>query len=298
MRLVIISGRSGSGKSTALHMLEDLGYYCVDNLPAGLMPALATHAQSDPQFSNKNGESSLKKHIAIGIDARNIAADLSQFSNLLEKVPEDIDVDVVFLDANDTTLIKRFSETRRKHPLSNKDISLSEALATESSQLDSIAAMADLSIDTSEMNLHQLRQLIRERVVKKVDSGLSLMFQSFGFKGKIPIDSDLVYDVRCLPNPYWKVELRELTGKDTDIQNFLKSHSEVSQMIADIKEFLVNWLPHYESSNRSYLTISIGCTGGKHRSVFIAEELFKHFNGSQNDVQVRHRELIVNADQA
>ena len=299
MRLIIISGRSGSGKSTALHMLEDLGYYCVDNLPAGLMPALAAHAQTDSQFSNlhedtidNTKEEFSGKPIAIGIDARNIATDLSQFPNLLKKIPSDIDVNVVFLDAKDATLIKRFSETRRKHPLSNKNMSLSEALATESKRLDNIAALADLSIDTSEMNLHQLRQLIRERVVKKTGTGLSLMFQSFGYKDNIPIDSDLVFDVRCLPNPYWQVELRELTGKDPGVQKFLSSHDEVSQMTNDIKTFLQSWLPHFELNNRSYLTISIGCTGGQHRSVYIAEALFKYFNSNMNDVQVRHRELI------
>jgi len=294
MRLVIISGRSGSGKSTALNMLEDLGYYCVDNLPAGLMPDFATQAALEQNtWQSGDGESpnSPDKHIAIGIDARNLASNLEQFSSLVKQIPADIKVNIVFLDANDATLIKRFSETRRKHPLSNHKVSLSEALAIESQRLENIASMADLNVDTSELNLHQLRQVIRDRVVSKSEVGLSLMFQSFGFKGKIPIDSDFVFDVRCLPNPYWQIELREFTGKDEPIQNYLGQHNEVAQMLGDIKQFVTNWLPHFESGNRSYLTVSIGCTGGRHRSVYLAERLRDHFSKTLKDVQVRHREL-------
>lgn len=294
MRLVIISGRSGSGKSTALNMLEDLGYYCVDNLPAGLMPdfasqaALELNASAVPENAPTPGHI---KHIAIGIDARNLASNLEQFPNLVRQIPEDIKVNIVFLDANDATLIKRFSETRRKHPLSNSMVSLSEALAVESHRLENIAAMADLNVDTSDMNLHQLRQLIRDRVVSKSEVGLSLMFQSFGFKGHLPIDSDFVFDVRCLPNPYWQVELRDYSGKDKPIQEYLGKHSEVTQMLEDIKTFIANWLPYFESGNRSYLTVSIGCTGGKHRSVYLAERLREYFSKILKDVQVRHREL-------
>ena len=289
MRLVIISGRSGSGKSTALHMLEDLGYYCVDNLPAALMPELAAQALKDHQ--NQNPENSAGGHIAIGIDARNLASNLEQFPALVADIPADVKVNIVFLDASDAALIKRFSETRRKHPLSSERVSLSEALAIESQRLEYIAAMADLSIDTTDLNLHQLRQKIRERVVSKSESGLSLLIQSFGFKGKLPIDSDLVFDVRCLPNPYWQHELREHTGKDEAIKDFLGQHPEVEQMYEDIRGFVANWLPHFESNNRSYLTISIGCTGGKHRSVYIAEKLHRHFSATYKEVQVRHREL-------
>lgn len=287
MKLVIISGRSGSGKSTALHMLEDIGYYCVDNLPAGLMPAMARHAQTSSQQSDISDNAK----IAIGIDARNIAFDLAQFPDLIEKIPSDIDINIIYLDASDDTLITRFSETRRKHPLSNTEVSLPEALAAESQRLDNISVMADLSVDTSTMNLHQLRKLIRERVGEKSSAGLSLMFQSFGFKQNIPIDSDLVFDVRCLPNPYWQPELRELTGKDSGIEAFLSAHDDVSKMVDDIRLYLDNWLPNFQSSNRSYLTVSIGCTGGRHRSVYIVEQLFAHFKDSYNDVQLRHREL-------
>jgi len=289
MKLVIISGRSGSGKSTALHMLEDLGYYCVDNLPVGLLPEFARHAQSNAETSA--GTVTSAQHTAIGIDARNIGADLLLFPSLLEQIPANVEVNIIYLDASDDTLIKRFSETRRKHPLTNNKVSLPEALLEEASRLDAIASMADLSIDTSALNLHQLRELIRERVGQKAAPDIAIMFQSFGFKSNIPIDSDLVFDVRCLPNPYWDLSLRKHTGQDTAIAQFLESHDDVKQMISDIGNYLCNWLPRFEANNRSYLTVSIGCTGGKHRSVYIAEELFSEFNNKYNNVQVRHREL-------
>ncbi|MBT8139648.1 MAG: RNase adapter RapZ [Gammaproteobacteria bacterium] len=287
MQLTIISGRSGSGKSTALNLLEDIGYYCVDNLPVGLIPALASHAQARYESDG----STEKFKIAIGIDARNIGTDLSRFPTLLEKIPEDIAVTIVFLDANDDTLIKRFSETRRKHPLSSEKVSLPKALSIESDHLESIAAMSDLSVDTTSLNQHQLRELIKRRVGSHKGEGLALMFQSFGFKRSIPIDSDIVYDARCLPNPYWQMALRDLTGKDIAIQQFLEAHENVQRMVADIQTYLDNWLPCYQSDNRSYLTVSIGCTGGRHRSVYIVEKLYTRFKKSHGNVQLHHREL-------
>ncbi|MGB1192103.1 MAG: RNase adapter RapZ [Pseudomonadales bacterium] len=286
MKLVIISGRSGSGKSTALNMLEDLGFYCIDNLPAGLLPALANQAldaDSNPENSNEK--------IAVSIDARNIPTELSRFPQLVKEIPAKVDTNIIYLDANNNTLIKRFSETRRKHPISNEHMSLKEAIETESLLLESIAAMADLSIDSSTMTLHELRQLISDRVGGKSSSEMSLMFQSFGFKRNIPIDSDIVFDVRCLPNPYWKVELRAFTGLDQPVIDFLNSHDDVQAMIADITQYLENWLPRFRDAKRSYTTVSIGCTGGQHRSVFIAEALHKHFSNADNIVQVRHREF-------
>ncbi|MGB2271977.1 MAG: RNase adapter RapZ [Pseudomonadales bacterium] len=286
MKLVIISGRSGSGKSTALNMLEDLGFYCIDNLPAGLLPALANQAldaDSNPENSNEK--------IAVSIDARNIPTELSRFPQLVKEIPAKVDTNIIYLDANNNTLIKRFSETRRKHPISNEHMSLKEAIETESLLLESIAAMADLSIDSSTMTLHELRQLISDRVGGKSSSEMSLMFQSFGFKRNIPIDSDIVFDVRCLPNPYWKVELRAFTGLDQPVIDFLNSHDDVQAMIADITQYLENWLPRFRDAKRSYTTVSIGCTGGQHRSVFIAEALHKHFSNPDNIVQVRHREF-------
>jgi UPF0042 nucleotide-binding protein len=291
MKLVIISGRSGSGKSTALHMLEDLGYYCVDNLPVGLLPEFARHAQANAEKNARSDNSA--QLTAIGIDARNIGADLSRFPTLLEQIPANIKVNIIYLDANSDTLIRRFSETRRKHPLTSNSISLPEALLEEANRLDAIASMADLSIDTSAMNLHQLRELIRERVGQNFSTDIAIMFQSFGFKSNIPIDSDLVFDVRCLPNPYWDLSLRNMTGKDASIADFLESHDDVKEMSSDIATYLQNWLPRFEANNRSYLTVSIGCTGGKHRSVYIAEKLFLRFKDNYNNVQVRHRELPI-----
>ena len=286
MKLVIISGRSGSGKSTALNMLEDLGFYCIDNLPAGLLPALAKQALD----ADSNSENSNEK-IAVSIDARNIPTELSRFPQLVKEIPAEVDTNIIYLDANNNTLIKRFSETRRKHPISNEHMSLKEAIETESLLLEGIAAMADLSIDSSTMTLHELRQLISDRVGGKSSSEMSLMFQSFGFKRNIPIDSDIVFDVRCLPNPYWKVELRAFTGLDQPVIDFLNSHDDVQAMIADITQYLENWLPRFRDAKRSYTTVSIGCTGGQHRSVFIAEALHKHFSNADNIVQVRHREF-------
>jgi UPF0042 nucleotide-binding protein len=286
MKLVVISGRSGSGKSTALNMLEDLGFYCIDNLPAGLLPALAKQAidaDSNPENSNEK--------IAVSIDARNIPTELSRFPQLVKEIPAEVDTNIIYLDANNNTLIKRFSETRRKHPISNEHMSLKEAIETESLLLEGIAAMADLSIDSSTMTLHELRQLISDRVGGKSSSEMSLMFQSFGFKRNIPIDSDIVFDVRCLPNPYWKVELRAFTGLDQPVIDFLNSHDDVQAMIADITQYLENWLPRFRDAKRSYTTVSIGCTGGQHRSVFIAEALHRHFSNADNIVQVRHREF-------
>ena len=289
MKLVIISGRSGSGKSTALNMLEDLGFYCIDNLPAGLLPALATEAFAPENESAHTQNEQIK--IAVSIDARNIPRDLSRFPSLIEQIPTEIDTNIIYLDSSNSTLIKRFSETRRKHPLSSNQISLQEAIEKESTLLDSIASMADLSIDTNKMNLHELRHLVRSRVGDKVSSEMALMFQSFGFKGNIPIDSDIVFDVRCLPNPYWQPELRAFTGLDQAVINFLQDDEDVKLMVADITSYLASWLPRFSAANRSYTTVSIGCTGGQHRSVYIANALYQHFNGQYNFAQVRHREL-------
>lgn len=291
MKLVIISGRSGSGKSTALHMLEDLGFYCIDNLPAGLLPALATKALAPENETTPDQTEPIK--IAVSIDARNIPSDLSQFPSLIEKIPAEIDTNIIYLDASNSTLIKRFSETRRKHPLSNSQVSLQEAIEKESALLDSIAAMADLSIDTSKMNLHELRHLVRSRVGDKISADMALMFQSFGFKGNIPIDSDIVFDVRCLPNPYWQPELRSCTGLDQAVIDFLQDDDDVKLMIADITAYLTSWLPRFSAASRSYTTVSIGCTGGQHRSVYVANALYQHFNRQYNVVQVRHRELKI-----
>ncbi len=281
MKLVIISGRSGSGKSTALNLLEDEGYYCIDNLPVTLIPDLVSHLQ--------NSVSSEHQLVALGIDARNETKDLSKLDKLLDQA--ETQFDIVFLDADSDKLIKRFSETRRRHPLSNKYTALAEAINSEKRILEPIADRATLSIDTSEMSLHELRSTIKSRLVEKQGSGISILFQSFGFKHGIPVDADFVYDVRILPNPHWDQALRSMTGLDQGVIDFLNGHEEVAEMLTDIRQFLQKWLPDFELNNRSYITIAIGCTGGQHRSVFISEQLAGHFEGLYHNVQVRHREI-------
>lgn len=287
MKLIIISGRSGSGKSTALHVLEDMGYYCIDNLPAGLLPQLAQQIRLPKKNENTD------KNVAVSIDARNTFTDFILFTELLRQLEENDNVlcDVIYLDANSTTLIKRFSETRRKHPLSNEKIGLKEAISIEKEMLEPIAIRADLTIDTSTKTLHELRDLIKKRLIGTSPSGMSLLFQSFGFKSGIPVDADLVYDVRCLPNPYWKVNLRSQTGLDSGVKAFLDSSSDVQEMLTDIQQYLERWLPVFQANNRSYMTVAIGCTGGQHRSVYITEVLKKHFEQKIDNTQVRHREL-------
>jgi RNase adapter protein RapZ len=282
-KLVIISGRSGSGKSTALHVLEDAGFYCIDNLPAALLPQLATQALS-------RAEATLAR-IAVGIDARNLAAEIARFPDILAELPTVMQVEIVFLDANDSTLLKRFSETRRKHPLSSRDTTLHEALAAERLLLAPIAAAATLSIDTSQMSLHELRDLVARSIVAESGSGMLVQFESFGFKRGLPVDADMVFDLRCLPNPHWVEALQSLTGRDAAVIEYLDRSPEVNEMFEDISRYLEKWLPRYVRSNRSYVTIAIGCTGGQHRSVYMCERLLAHFATIYPRIQVRHREL-------
>ncbi|MFA5493944.1 MAG: RNase adapter RapZ [Porticoccaceae bacterium] len=284
VRLVVISGRSGSGKSTALHVLEDLGFTCIDNLPAGLLPALFA------EISNAPGHAPAQ--IAVGIDARNLMGNLEQLTEILEKLRgSGVHCDVVFLDARTPILLRRYSETRRKHPLSSLKIDLKQALALEREILDPVAAIADRQIDTSNMTLHQLRDLIRKQIVPGSEGEMAILFHSFGFKHGVPLDADFVFDVRNLPNPYWKPELRNLTGRDREVIAFLESQTEVAAMLADLIGFFSRWLPKLAASNRSYLTIAIGCTGGQHRSVYIARRLYEHFHTQYPNIQLQHREL-------
>ncbi len=282
MRLVVISGRSGSGKSTALHVLEDVGFNCIDNLPASLLPALVQQLELNPNNQN----------LAVSIDARNTWQDLQQFPELLSqsKIPG-LKCEVLFLDANSARLIQRFSETRRKHPLSDRRTDLKEAIALEREFLDPIANYADLTIDTSNLTLHQLRDIVKQRIVGNDAPGMALQFQSFGFKHGIPVDVDLVYDVRCLPNPYWKPELRAYSGQDQPVIEFLEAHQNVGDMVEDINKYLRRWLPEFSANNRSYFTVAIGCTGGQHRSVYICEKLYSQLKGLFPNTQLRHREL-------
>lgn len=283
MRIVIISGRSGSGKSTALHVMEDAGFYCIDNLPAGLLPPLVeSMTQSVEQPAG----------IAISIDARNMTEDLVRFPQILTEVKAfNVYCEIVYLDADDTTLITRFSETRRKHPLSNQHAGLQEAIAHEKILLEPIAELADITLDTTTLNLYELNEIIRQRITQHHTPGLAILFQSFGYKGGVPVDADFVFDVRCLPNPHWRKELRDFSGLEAPVIHYLEQQASVQNMLNDIRVYLEHWLPSFAASSRTYLTVAIGCTGGKHRSVFISEALQKYFSDKFENVQVRHREL-------
>lgn len=279
--LIIMSGRSGSGKSTALHVLEDMGFYCIDNLPVGLLPPLIARIS----------ESQLLQRVAVSIDARNLAIDLQNFPEAMDSIdPDVVKTRIVYLDSASNTLVKRFSETRRKHPLTNDQRDLKEALDLETRLLDPISGMADLTIDTTSLTIHELRDLIKNRVAGTTLE-FALLFQSFAYKNGVPVDTDLVFDVRCLPNPHWKSNLRNLNGLDEPVRQFLESHDDVIEMIESIKRFLEQWLPRFEENNRSYMTIAIGCTGGQHRSVYICSKLHEWFSTRWKNVQVRHREL-------
>lgn len=282
-KLIIVSGRSGSGKTTALQALEDMGFYCVDNLPAKLIPQLVNSLLQEKQHNIQL--------ISVGVDARNLPNQLSSLPEIIDTLQTmHISTEIIFLDSNNNTLMQRFSATRRKHPLSSGKHSLSEAIEEEHRLLLGISTRADLTIDTSQLNIHQLREMVKNSVgVER--QGLSLQFVSFGFKKGVPIDADFVYDVRCLPNPHWEAGLRELTGKDLKVAEFLEKEQITHKMVDQINDFLREWIPHFEHSNRAYLTIAIGCTGGQHRSVYIAEQLAKNFQTGRKNTQVRHREL-------
>lgn len=282
MQLVVISGRSGSGKSSALHLLEDEGFYSIDNLPVSLLTELVRQLRAEPAGPRR---------VAVCIDARNATRDLSRFSELLNDLPADTAVEVLYLDADDHTLIKRFSETRRRHPLSDDTTSLEEAIGREKRLLEPIAMAAGLTFDTSQMNVHELRSAIRSRVLGRSSTGLSLLFISFGYKRGVPVNSDLVFDLRVLPNPHWQAQLRPLTGRDGDVIAYLDMQPEVNEMFNDIYTMLHKWLPRFVAGNRSYITVSLGCTGGQHRSVYMAERLARAFVTEYKDVQVRHREF-------
>lgn len=283
MKLTIISGRSGSGKSTVLHILEDRGYYCIDNLPASLLPALADRLSAEDSDST---------NVAVSIDARNISSDLERAPELIRKLQErELPIEVIFLDANSQTLLKRFSESRRRHPLTTDQLGLREAIDKESELLEPISVLASLSIDTSTMSLHTLRDAVLSRMVESSDVGLSLLFQSFGYKNGVPVDADIVFDIRCLPNPYWDRALRALNGLDGPVIDFLEKQPEAQEMFDDIAAYLHKWLPQFDSNNRSYITVAVGCTGGQHRSVYMCEKLRESFSGSLKSVLVRHREL-------
>ena len=284
MRLIIVSGLSGSGKSVALHMLEDIDFYCVDNIPAALLKPLISHTV--------RGSGDIYPRTAVGLDARNRINEIETIPQLVTELRRSgISCDVLYLHASDEVLLKRYAETRRKHPLLAEGISLREAIAAERRLLEPITKAADLVIDTSNMGVHALRELIRERIDRRREGRLSLMFESFGFKHGIPGDADFVFDVRNLPNPFWEHSLRELTGRDPAVADYLAGHASVREMIADLIGFLAKRITEFAAANRGYLTIAIGCTGGQHRSVYIAERLAAHFRDIYPQVLTRHDSL-------
>ncbi len=284
MKLLIVSGLSGSGKSIALETLEDCGYYCIDNLPITLLEDVINHVMLV--------DKKLYAKTAIGIDARNQSGSLANFPESLTLIRDKgITCDVIFMQAEEATLLKRYSETRRRHPLTDLNVPLKEALKIERDMLTPIARHASVVIDTSRTHYHQLRELIREQIGERESKQISLQFQSFGFKHGVPLDADFVFDARSLPNPYWIPELRGSTGKDQPVIDFLKQQDLVSEFFKDITGFLQRWIPRFEAEGRSYLTVALGCTGGQHRSVYLVDALVSQFKHDYFNVIVRHREL-------
>ncbi len=284
MKLVIVSGLSGSGKTVALNTLEDAGYFCVDNLPIGLLS----------EFINTmvNSKPALYDLTAVAIDARSGSDDMDEFEDIIGQLrSHHFITEILFLTSDNNQLLSRFSETRRKHPLSRHDLPLVDAINLERDLLKNIYANADLTIDTSMLKVHQLRQIIVERLLPSTGAELAILIQSFGFKHGLPADTDFVFDVRCLPNPHWEEQLKPLTGRDESVIAYLENIEEVNAMFQSISDFLKTWLPSIKKENRSYLTISIGCTGGQHRSVYLAEKLAGELLQQRYNTSVRHRDL-------
>jgi len=281
MKLIIISGRSGSGKSTAVRALEDSGYNCIDNLPISLLEALIMEYLKEDAASTK---------LAVCIDAR--SRSLEKFPDILMKLENAaIERQIIYLDALGPSLVKRFSETRRKHPLTTKDIDLRQAIDMEARILGSVADLANLIIDTTHLGAKQLSDQIKERIIQREESSISLVFRSFGFKHGVPVDTDFVFDLRCLPNPHWEPQLRPLTGLNQEVENYLDDQPMVIEMFDELSGLLKRWIPRFEANERIYMTIGIGCTGGQHRSVYMAEKLARYFKEQFGNVLVRHREL-------
>ncbi len=284
MRLLIVSGLSGSGKSVALHMLEDLDFYCIDNIPAALLKPLISHTVRTPEPAYER--------IAVGLDARNRPAEIATVPMLVQELRRSgIACEVLFLHADDDALLNRYGETRRKHPLAGDGVSLREAIDAERRLLEPVTDAADLVIDTTRMSVHELRELIRKRVEQRSEGKLSILFESFGFKHGIPGDADFVFDARTVPNPYWELALRRLTGRDAEVVRFLEAHPEVGALVDEIEAFVERRIPDYQRNNRSYLTVAIGCTGGQHRSVYIADQLAQRFSRRFPHVIARHNAL-------
>ncbi len=280
MKLIILSGRSGAGKTVALHILEDLGFYCVDNLPLELLPQL---------LRTQQGRS---KEIAVSLDIRNLPLEKLDIAHLRGQLDSRIDLQLFYLDAGDDHLLKRYSETRRMHPLSRDGRPLAEAIAEERRLLAPLAKNCDHHIITDNLSVYQLADELRKRLNNEQEAmPMMLVFESFGFKHGMPKQADYLFDVRFLPNPHWEASLRPLTGLDQPVADFFQRHNSVARFIDHTERFLLNWLPMLERNNRAYLTVAIGCTGGQHRSVYVAKELARRFRRHRKDVQLRHREL-------
>lgn len=284
MRIIVVSGQSGAGKSVALRVLEDLGYYCVDNLPVDLLDAFILSVQDS------------KQNVAVSIDIRNLPKDPERFQHVLVGLKDTNDVNVLFLDASQETLLKRYSETRRIHPLTIYDgnLSLAQAIELEKQLLTPLRELADLLLDSTDKSIHDLSETVRMRVEGRERKELVMVFQSFGFKFGLPSDADFVFDVRFLPNPHWQPDLRPYTGLDAPVKSFLETHSDVIEMKRQIQSFVEYWLPALQTNNRSYLTLAIGCTGGKHRSVYLTQQIGEYFLQLGYKVQIRHTSLEKN----
>ena len=284
MRIIVLSGLSGSGKSVALHVLEDLGFYCIDNIPAALLKPFISYTVRSPEATYDR--------TAIGLDARNTAADVASVPQLIDELKRSgLQCEVLFLVAAEDELLRRFAETRRKHPMSRSGVGLRDAMSKERALLEPIASIADLLIDTSRLSVHALRDIIHKRVERRGAGRLSIAFESFGFKRGIPGDADFVFDARALPNPYWEPGLRNLTGRDAEVIRFLETHTNVKTLVADIARFVRGRVPEYQASNRGYLTVAVGCTGGQHRSVYIVDRLAEDFAAEFSNVTARHSGL-------
>ncbi len=283
MSFLIVSGLSGSGKSIALQALEDMGFYCIDNLPAALLPHFARQIMATDSDDRRNA--------AVGIDARNHRFLDALPSGLSELESLGLHYKIIFLEAEETVLIRRFKATRRKHPLAGHGIPLIDGIRQEKALLEPLSINAALRVDTTHTTPHELRHLVHNFARSDNTEGMTLMFESFGFKNGTPLDADFVFDVRCLPNPYWEAGLRKLTGLDPPVIDFLEKDERVQSMFGQLCGFLENWLPTFEAEHRSYMTIALGCTGGQHRSVFLVKKLADYFSGKGVKAQIRHREL-------
>lgn len=284
MRLIIVSGLSGSGKSVALNMLEDLGFYCIDNIPVALLRTLVEQTVA-------TGEATWER-TAVGIDARSRPADIADLPQLVTALRErGVGCEVLFLHADADVLLKRFGETHRKHPLLVSGSSLRDAIQREVELLGPVINIADLTIDTTRTSVYDLRDAVRRRIADRELDALSLMIESFGYKHGLPSDADFVFDVRCLPNPYWEPQLRGLDGRDPEVARFLEAQPQTRELLEDIVGFLEKWLPRYEDVKRTYMTVAIGCTGGQHRSVFITERVAERLGRRYTHILTRHTEL-------